>query len=161
MQVVHGMRPEDHETPIPEAQDFKTCPICGATCFADMDVCFGCLHHFESGDPIMDKAPSNAQERPKLHRLEGKVDAEYSARPSEPCATPAQEGSLEAGPVNERASAPFDHMRDIPGLKKPETMRSCAHRAHCKDAQDAMTSHHICSDGEGRQFEVSITVKLL
>ena len=24
----------------------KTCPICQAVCFDDMDVCFGCLHSF-------------------------------------------------------------------------------------------------------------------
>lgn len=24
----------------------KTCPVCKANCFDDMDVCFGCLHDF-------------------------------------------------------------------------------------------------------------------
>lgn len=25
----------------------KTCPICKARCFDDMEVCFGCMHRFE------------------------------------------------------------------------------------------------------------------
>lgn len=29
----------------------KTCPICHATCFDDMDVCYGCLHRFGEGEP--------------------------------------------------------------------------------------------------------------
>lgn len=24
----------------------KVCPQCGSRCFADMDTCYGCLHHF-------------------------------------------------------------------------------------------------------------------
>lgn len=27
----------------------KVCPVCKATCFKDMDVCFGCMHRF--GEP--------------------------------------------------------------------------------------------------------------
>lgn len=26
----------------------KTCPVCGAVCFSDMEVCYGCLHRFSS-----------------------------------------------------------------------------------------------------------------
>lgn len=26
----------------------KTCPICKARCFDDMEVCFGCMHRFEA-----------------------------------------------------------------------------------------------------------------
>lgn len=162
MQVVHGMRPEDPEDLIPEAQDFKICPICGATCFADMEVCFGCLHHFEGDEsPIADAIPSNAQERPEMHPIEEGVDTKRDAGPNEQCTMPAPGGSLGADTVSEIPPVPFDHMRDIPGLKKPETLRPCPPRAHCGNTQDATTSHHICSDGEGRQFEVSITVKLL
>ena len=28
----------------------KTCPVCGARCFDDMDVCYGCMHRFGPGD---------------------------------------------------------------------------------------------------------------
>ena len=27
----------------------KECPVCGAACFEDMEVCYGCLHSFEEG----------------------------------------------------------------------------------------------------------------
>lgn len=26
----------------------KTCPICKSRCFEDMEVCFGCMHHFSA-----------------------------------------------------------------------------------------------------------------
>lgn len=30
----------------------KTCPICAARCFDDMEVCYGCMHRFdEAGGP--------------------------------------------------------------------------------------------------------------
>lgn len=162
MQVVHGMRPEDPEVPIPEAQDFKICPICGATCFADMEVCFGCLHHFEGdGTPIMDRDLTHAQKRPEMDHGESERETRTDARPNGPFTIPAPDESLEEERAGEIPPTPFDHMRDIPGLKKPEAVRPCSPRAHCGNAQDAMTSHHICSDREGRQFEVSITVKLL
>lgn len=28
----------------------KTCPVCGARCFDDMEVCYGCLHDFTRED---------------------------------------------------------------------------------------------------------------
>lgn len=28
----------------------KECPVCHARCFADMDVCYGCLHPFTQDD---------------------------------------------------------------------------------------------------------------
>lgn len=34
----------------PSAADYKSCPICGAVCFTDMEVCFGCLHQFDAKD---------------------------------------------------------------------------------------------------------------
>lgn len=31
----------------------KTCPVCKANCFDDMDVCFGCLHDFSRRAPAV------------------------------------------------------------------------------------------------------------
>ncbi len=45
MKVIHGSLPQDNDP-----ANFKTCPICGSVCFADMDTCFGCLHHFTDAD---------------------------------------------------------------------------------------------------------------
>ncbi|MDO4889753.1 MAG: hypothetical protein Q3963_00200 [Coriobacteriaceae bacterium] len=28
----------------------KTCPICKARCFDDMEICYGCMHRFERGE---------------------------------------------------------------------------------------------------------------
>ena len=40
----------------------KTCPICQAATFSDADVCFGCLHRFEDGEPASD--PPAQTEKP-------------------------------------------------------------------------------------------------
>lgn len=39
--------------------EVKTCPVCGARCFSDMDTCYSCLHSFvhdeakpEGGSPV-------------------------------------------------------------------------------------------------------------
>ncbi len=162
MKVVHGMRPEDQEAPIPEVQDFKTCPICGATCFSDMEVCFGCLHHFEGdGSFVVDQIPSNTHEGQKMLSTKSKIEAESDSCSSETCtiSTPGEPHETER--ASDISPIPLDHLRDIPGLRKPETLRPCSSHAHCKNTHDAMTSHHICSDGDGRQFEISISVKLL
>jgi len=31
----------------------KICPICNARCFSDMNICFGCMHHFDAEEPEM------------------------------------------------------------------------------------------------------------
>lgn len=39
----------------------KICPICKARCFDDMDICYGCMYHFESLESEIQKvieAPS-------------------------------------------------------------------------------------------------------
>ena len=28
----------------------KTCPVCGAACFDDMTICYGCMHDFARGE---------------------------------------------------------------------------------------------------------------
>ena len=37
--------------------DLKKCPVCGSSCFSDMDVCYGCLHRFGSGEARIEVAP--------------------------------------------------------------------------------------------------------
>ena len=45
----------DLQSPVVEAREeaaatggaTRTCPVCGAVCFADMAVCYGCLHEFD------------------------------------------------------------------------------------------------------------------
>ena len=62
MKVIHGSYPGEHPAPAqaqldPPTAEYKTCPICGSVCFIDMDVCFGCLHHFEDDEIPMNVAP--------------------------------------------------------------------------------------------------------
>ena len=33
--------------------ELKRCSVCGSTCFADMDVCYGCLHRFSNGEGLL------------------------------------------------------------------------------------------------------------
>lgn len=38
----------------------KTCPVCQATCFDDMETCFGCLHRFGASSHQDGRAPEEA-----------------------------------------------------------------------------------------------------
>ena len=31
----------------------KTCPICNAQCFDDMDICYGCMHRFSEEKEVV------------------------------------------------------------------------------------------------------------
>ncbi|MDO4854331.1 MAG: hypothetical protein Q4A43_02780 [Coriobacteriia bacterium] len=37
--------------------DLKKCPVCGSSCFSDMDVCYGCLHRFGSDEALIGVEP--------------------------------------------------------------------------------------------------------
>lgn len=139
MQMIHGVRSEDYPTENKTAQNaeegFKICPICGARCFADMEICFGCLHRFsedESGEaaPL---APSSQ-------------------------AVPAAVALSESAP-----SHPFDHTHDIISLQKPaeEALTIMEDPRTTSGTEDGLTAHHICSDKNGRQFEIAISIKML
>lgn len=75
----------------------KTCPICKARCFDDMEICYGCMHPFDSEensgekradavDPIeKPQAPGNRfNEEPETRLPEDAVKAKPSRRDS-PC----------------------------------------------------------------------------
>ena len=38
----------------------KTCTVCNATCFDDMEVCYGCLHRFGANENV-DYSPQYAE----------------------------------------------------------------------------------------------------
>lgn len=40
-----------------KVESMKTCPVCKARCFDDMEVCFGCLHHFDANDEAGQHGP--------------------------------------------------------------------------------------------------------
>ncbi len=37
--------------------DLKKCPVCGSSCFSDMDVCYGCLHRFGGDEARIEVGP--------------------------------------------------------------------------------------------------------
>lgn len=50
----------------------KECPVCHARCFADMDVCYGCLHVFSKRKTVPQKQKLNLKNRchpKKKHHL--------------------------------------------------------------------------------------------
>ncbi len=156
MKVVHGARSEDTEVYVPESQDFKTCPVCGATCFADMEVCFGCLHQFSTDEPQNPSLTAALSANDK-HLAQIELDTD-----TDPANTIRSLDVTSQEEAKETIALPFDHTQDITRLKKPAERRSITPEEHnAKMAQDAMTSRHICSDGKGQRFEISITVKLL
>ena len=42
-------------------QDMKTCPICKARCFDDMEICYGCMHPFEKEEGV-DGTPASERD---------------------------------------------------------------------------------------------------
>ncbi len=40
----------------------KTCPICNAKAFDDMDVCYGCLHRFDEKRPFASSCDAESAE---------------------------------------------------------------------------------------------------
>ncbi len=42
--------------------DLKKCPVCGSSCFSDMDVCYGCLHRFGSDEARIEVEPRLSSE---------------------------------------------------------------------------------------------------
>ncbi|MEG1561565.1 MAG: hypothetical protein RR323_04085 [Raoultibacter sp.] len=43
----------------------KTCPICKARCFDDMEICYGCMHQFELAQPTPPAATFTEDEAPQ------------------------------------------------------------------------------------------------
>ncbi len=87
--------------------DVKTCPVCRARLFADMDTCFNCMYRFGSNPALEAKAAQRAQAQP-LCGATGGSSSEEGSQPSEaldvvrPPKAPASGGCL---PTQERAVA--------------------------------------------------------
>ena len=63
--------------------DVKTCPVCRARLFADMDTCFNCMYRFGSNPALEAKAAQRAQAQP-LCGATGGSSSEEGSQPSEP-----------------------------------------------------------------------------
>ena len=42
----------------------KTCPICNAQCFDDMDICYGCMHRFSEEKEVVKQLDDIPQKHP-------------------------------------------------------------------------------------------------
>lgn len=65
----------------------KTCPVCHARCFDDMDMCYGCLHRFSGEDSLQcddNGLDSIADEIAEPAFLPKAVEAESSQMPASP-----------------------------------------------------------------------------
>lgn len=179
MKIIHGSYAEEQRTNgaktnataanAPTPTDYKSCPICGAVCFADMDVCFGCLHQFDAKD-----AANSNQQNIRSASSSTPNPASVSS-PSSPLATsvphdePQESYSEEelaalleqmrsnfAFPVQETAPAQQNKPVETPVALEPATQT--AGSGH--DGND-MTTRHICEGKDGQRFEITISIKLL
>ncbi len=75
----------------------KTCPVCQAQCFDDMDICYGCMHRFDYSvaSPAGEQALGDAR-------------AQRKSRPSEEggVAQPSESGSPEPAPEHAQDADP-------------------------------------------------------
>lgn len=112
MKVIHGACSEENEP-----SDYKTCPVCGAVCFSDMEICFGCLH------PFSQDAAGEASTTPFVRTI--------NTHQASNAAMPEIQSSISQG------------------------NKSIA------EEEDGLIAHHVCSDKNGKQFEIAISVKML
>lgn len=78
----------------------KTCPVCNARAFDDMDVCYGCLHRFDEAPkdtPGLSAAPLKTDGEERLRDAGGRRPPAAGGDVGEPKATPLGESGREGG----------------------------------------------------------------
>lgn len=53
------MKEHEFSRIVRKAVDMKTCPVCKARCFDDMEICFGCMHRFDGGETSANRMMAN------------------------------------------------------------------------------------------------------
>lgn len=134
MKVIHGSLPQDNDP-----ANFKTCPICGSVCFADMDTCFGCLHHFTDADA------TKTTPIPIVRNNE-RVIAPASISTAQPAA------SMEHPRMKEHA-----RIKISPAAKSSELQTESAKGGN--GGGDAITQR-ICTEAAGGAFEIALTIEV-
>ena len=87
----------------------KTCPICKARCFDDMEVCYGCMHRFAEdeaapmncGEDDAEQREMHAREKPLQDAGETPRDPHMPESPHQRRAPACQETSHVFGAVDE------------------------------------------------------------
>ena len=58
----------------------KECPICHASCFDDMDVCYGCLHDFTMDDICEEEVQMSDVVLPFVQEDSGEIEFEMQPK---------------------------------------------------------------------------------
>lgn len=170
MKMIHGSYAEDRAiAAAPAPTEYKSCPICGAVCFVDMEVCFGCLHQFDTDDVAH---PTQHSDRSASNMTPHPTDAP-EANPSSTNSIPHTEPQESYS--EEELAALLEQMRDNFALPVQEAMpmqkskSAEAYQASKTPPQTAgsgqdgngMTARHVCEGRDGQQFEIIISIKML
>lgn len=134
MKVIHGSLPQDNDP-----ANFKTCPICGSVCFADMDMCFGCLHHFTDADATKTTPIPIVRNNERVIAPAGINTAQPSA-------------GMEHPRMKEHA-----RIKISPTTKNNELRTESAEGGSGNG--DAIT-HRICTETAGSAFEIALTIEV-
>lgn len=88
----------------------KTCPICKARCFDDMEICYGCMHHFAE-EPAMPVA-DDAQQRDAPESPDAAIGFESAPAQETPSAHSAAEAPHRHAPARKDAPHVFGAVDD-------------------------------------------------
>lgn len=98
----------------------KTCPICKARCFDDMEICYGCMHRFEEGPEARNMPLEDVVGFDEVpFRPNARHAAEAEAEP--PASRKGRQARKGAAPVfDEMGGCP--HQPDLPGNSSDDSL---------------------------------------
>lgn len=134
MKVIHGSLPQDSDP-----ANFKTCPVCGSVCFADMDTCFGCLHHFTDADA------TKTTPIPIVRNNE-RIITPSTARTAQPPT------NIEHPRMKERA-----RIKISPTTKNSDLQTEPAESGN---GNGGAITHRVCAETAGSAFEIALTIEI-
>lgn len=91
----------------------KTCPVCQATCFDDMETCFGCLHRFDAPSHQDGRAPAEAPS-------EASAASAFAPQPEAPVSLPPNVSQ----PDGEEDPFEPEPPRDLPDLAAAKPLQA-------------------------------------
>lgn len=104
----------------------KTCPICKARCFDDMEICYGCMHRFEEapedrGAPLEDVVGYD--------EVPFRPDARHAAEDESPASSKRTRARKGAAPAYDEAGG-YPYEPDLPGTSSDGRSRKAGGAAH-------------------------------
>lgn len=122
----------------------KTCPVCKARLFEDMDTCYGCMHRFDEDEPMHEEIEEpKSPVRPRFDEKERAALQALDAQKVSACEGAASEsqlldgalsngampdrdalsGAMSAGAAPDSAPSPKPSVGVVPGLPSGWTVR--------------------------------------